>query len=55
MMESPENCQKSVTDLPETGRTGSLQKALSPTGYKKRTGQFLRALHAQGIDDFVAF
>ena len=30
-------------------------EALSPTGYQKRTGQFLRALHVYSIDDFVAF
>jgi hypothetical protein len=29
--------------------------ALSPTGYKKRTGQFLRALHVYSINNFVAF
>ena len=29
--------------------------ALSPPGYKKRTGQFLRALHIYSIDNFVAF
>jgi hypothetical protein len=29
--------------------------ALSPTGYKKRTGLFLRALHVYNIDNFVAF
>jgi hypothetical protein len=28
---------------------------LSPIGYKKRTGQFLRALHVYSIYNFVAF
>jgi hypothetical protein len=28
---------------------------LSPTGYKKRTGQFLRVLHVYSIDNFVPF
>ena len=30
-------------------------KTLSLSGYKKRTGQFLRALHIYSIDNFVAF
>ena len=29
--------------------------ALCPTGYQKRTVQILRASHAYGIDNFVAF
>ena len=29
--------------------------ALSPTAYKKRTGQFLRVLHVCSIDSLVAF
>ena len=33
----------------------NLRVPLSPTGYKKRTGQFLRALHVYSIDNFVAF
>ena len=32
-----------------------LNYTLSPTGYKKRTGQFLRVLHVYSIDNFVAF
>ena len=32
-----------------------LSDAQSPTGYQKRTRQFLRVLHVYSIDNFVAF
>ena len=36
-------------------RVGKGNTALYPTGYQKRTGQFLRALHVYSVDNFVAF
>ena len=45
-------CKKCMADLDHGLRTPG---ALYPTGYQKRTGQFLRSLHVYSIDNFVAF
>ena len=36
-------------------RPNCFEHAQSQTGYQKRTGHYLRALHVYSIDNFVAF